>query len=96
MTSYSMTRLIHLDSASAEIFRITDRSEYGIDEEPPFPEIDTLNNVEIPASRVSLCNFYMEELSSTVFHTCSRWQRSYWFTYLRSDNNWKRYKKCFL
>ena len=58
-----MTRLIHLDSASAEIFRITDRSEYGIDEEPPFPEIDTLNNVEIPASRVSLCNFYMEELT---------------------------------
>ena len=72
MTSYSMTRLIHLDSASADIFRITDRSEYGIDEEAPFPEIDTLNNVEILALRVSLCDFYMEELSSTVFHTCSR------------------------
>ena len=73
-----MTRLIHLDSASAETFGITDRSEYGIDGEAPFPEIDTLNNVEIPDSRVSLCDFYMEELSSTVFHTCSRWQRRHW------------------
>ena len=77
MTHYVMTRCIHLDIASAEIAGITDWSDYGIDEEPAFPKIDTLNNVEIPASRFSLCNFYMEELSSTVFHTCSRWQRKY-------------------
>ena len=61
-----MTRIIHLDPASAEIAGITDRSECGIDEGAPFPEIDTPNNVEIPEWRVSLCDFHMEELSGTV------------------------------
>ena len=61
-----MTRLIHLDLASTEIAGIIDWSEYGIDEGAPFPEIDTPNNVEIPESRVSLCDFHMEELSGTV------------------------------
>ena len=30
---------------------------YGIDEEAPFPQIETDNNVEIPESRIKLCNF---------------------------------------
>ena len=33
LLNYGMTRLVHLDPASAEIARITDWSEYGIDEE---------------------------------------------------------------
>ena len=32
-----MTRLIHLDPASAKLARITDWSEYGIDEGAPSP-----------------------------------------------------------
>ena len=72
-----MTRCIHLDIASAEIAGITDWSDYGIDEEPAFPKIDTLNNVEIPESRVFLCVFHVEQQSSSVSPTCSRWQRRY-------------------
>lgn len=34
---YGMTRLIHLDPASAKLARITDWSEYGIDEGAPSP-----------------------------------------------------------
>ena len=61
-----MTRLIHLDPASAKIAGITDWSEYGIDEEAPFLEIDTPNNVKISQSRVSLCDLHMEELFGTI------------------------------
>ena len=61
-----MTRLFHLDTASAEIARITDWTDYGIDEEAPFPEFDTSNNAEIPESRVALCDFHIEELSGTI------------------------------
>ena len=74
---YGMTRCIHLDIASAEIAGITDWSDYGIDEEPAFPKIDTLNNVEIPESRVFLCVFHVEQQSFSVSPTCSRWQRRY-------------------
>ena len=63
---YSLTRLIHLDPASAKIAGITDWSEYGIDEEAPFLEIDTPNNVKISQSRVSLCDLHMEELFGTI------------------------------
>lgn len=61
-----MARLIHLDPGSSEIAGITDWSKYGIDEETPFPETETPNNFEIPESRVSFCDFHMEELSGTV------------------------------
>ena len=59
-----MTRFTYLDPAAEEIARIIDWSEYGIDEEAPFPEIDTPNNAETLELRVSR-DFHMEELSGT-------------------------------
>ena len=33
-------------------------NEYGIDEEASFPQIKTDDNVEIPESRITLCDFH--------------------------------------
>lgn len=43
--------ILHSNPASAEIAAITDWNTYGFDKEAPFPETDTLNNVEIPEPR---------------------------------------------
>ena len=41
-------------------------NEYGIKEEASFPEIETDNNVEIPESIITLCDFHMSLLHANI------------------------------
>ena len=42
------------------------QNEYGIDEEAPFPQLETDINVEIPESRITLCDFHMSLLHANI------------------------------
>ena len=61
-----MARLMHLDPTSPELNEVRCWTKYGIDEEAPFPEINTPNNVEIPQSQRALCNPHLQELMANV------------------------------
>ena len=54
------------DPQSPEVMGLQSWSEYGIDEEAPFPQIETDNNVEISESRITLCDFHMSLLYANI------------------------------
>ena len=45
------------DPQSPEVMGLQSWNESGIDEEAPFPEIETDNNIEIPECRITFCYF---------------------------------------
>ena len=62
---YGMTRLMHIDPVSAEEVMVNTWEEYGIDEEAPYPDIDT-DNVVIPESPVQLNEDQQLHLEQTI------------------------------
>ena len=54
------------DPQSPEVMGLQSWNEYGIDEEAPFPQIETDSNVEIPESRITLCKFHMSLLHANI------------------------------
>ena len=51
---------------SPEVMSLQSWNEYGIDEEARFPPIETDNNVEIPESKITLCNFHLSLLHPKI------------------------------
>ena len=49
-----MNRLLHIDPQSAEDALVNTWADYGVDEEAPFPDVETDNNVVIPPTLVEL------------------------------------------
>ena len=55
------------DPQLPEVMSLQSWNEYGVDEEAPFPQIETDNNVEIPESRIiTLCDFHMSLLHANI------------------------------
>ena len=57
---------MHLGPTSPRLAGVRCWSEYGIDEEVPFPEINTPNNIEISESRLTLCNLHLQKLTANI------------------------------
>ena len=49
-----LSRFYSLDPETADQAMVTDWNEYGLDEDAPLPNVDTDNNVQVPASRIPL------------------------------------------
>ena len=54
------------DPQSPEVMSLKSWNEYGIDDEVCFPPIEMDNNVEIPESRITLCNFHLSLLHPKI------------------------------
>ena len=50
---YGMTRLMQIDPESAEQAMVNAWDEYGMDEEAPFPDVDTDNDVIVPEAQTN-------------------------------------------
>ena len=54
------------DPQSSEVMGLQSWNEYDIDEEAPFPQIETDNDVEILESRITLCDFHIPLLHANI------------------------------
>lgn len=63
---YGMARLLHIDPQSAEEAMVNMCDEYGMDEEAPYPDVETDNDVVIPETRVELSENQQLHLEQTI------------------------------
>ena len=63
---YGMAWLMDLDPTFQKLARVGCWSQWCIEEEAPFPEIDSPNYLEIPESRLILCSIYVQELTANI------------------------------
>eukprot|EP00112_Aurelia_sp_Birch-Aquarium-sp1_P003700 Seg1416.2 transcript_id=Seg1416.2/GoldUCD/mRNA.D3Y31 product="hypothetical protein" protein_id=Seg1416.2/GoldUCD/D3Y31 len=68
---YGMTRLMSYDPDTPEAAGIIDWVAYGVDEEAPFPDAQTSNDVSVPNSRVRLCDYHLLQLRLTIDATAN-------------------------
>ena len=61
-----MTCLFHIDPQSAEEALLDTWDDYGIDEEAPYPDVETDNDVVIPESLIHLNENQQSHLEQTI------------------------------
>eukprot|EP00794_Sanderia_malayensis_P010336 gene10336-11411_t len=63
---YGMSRLLNTNPEAPEAAGVNAWADYGIDEESPFPAVETSNDVRVPETRIRLCEEHILHLAQTI------------------------------